>query len=341
MHPARPVPLLTVVIPVHCEAEGLRPNVRTLLSVLETDAAGFRLELILVNDGSRDHSLAVMEELREERSDVIGIVNLVRNFGQVPAIFAGLARARGDCVAVISADLQDPPEMIPAMFERWRQGARTVLAVRAARDDAWPARFTSWIFYSAMRRYALKRLPRGGFDFFLIDRGVVARMLSNPEPNGFLQGQVLYASGSIVELPYRRRQRQYGVSGWPFGKKLKYFIDGFIAYTFTPIRLISLIGILSFVAGIAISAVLVIQRVFYGTRAQGWTSIMIAMLLLHGLEMFMIGIVGEYTWRTLDQARSRSLYLVDYEKPAEIAEPQRNAIGGAGTSTPAGGSEWR
>jgi len=311
-----PLPLLSVVLPVYNEEAGLRANVQTLMAVLDRHALEFRFELILVNDGSRDGSLALMEELRAERPEAIGVINLLRNFGQVPAIFAGMEAARGECVCVISADLQDPPEMILTLFRHWARGANTILAVRADREDSWPARWASRLFYGAMRHYALGGLPSGGFDFFLLDQSVVERLLENPETNGFLQGQILQASGSTVEIPYKRKQRTAGASGWPFLKKLKYLIDGFTAYSFTPIRLISLIGVLSFLAGVAISIGLGAQRVFFGTRAPGWSSIMIAMFLLHGVEMFMIGVLGEYIWRALDQVRGRPLYIVDYEKSA-------------------------
>jgi len=308
------MPKLSVVVPVYREAIALRKNVHTLRAVLDEHRQAFDYEIILVNDGSPDASLEVMEKLRDEAPDSTGIISFVRNFGQVAAIFAGLARASGDCVSVISDDLQDPPELIPVMFEKWRAGAKTVLAVRSGREDGWTARVPSRIFYGAMRRYSLPRLPTAGFDFFLLDRQVVQHMLMNPESNGFLQGQILYVSGPAVEIPYVRRKRATGQSGWTLFKKVKYFIDGFIGYTFAPIRLISLLGIVLFSVGIALSGLLVLQRIFWGTGSQGWTSIMIAMLLLHGLEMLMIGVIGEYLWRTLDQARRRAPYVVDYEK---------------------------
>ncbi|MFB3778594.1 MAG: glycosyltransferase family 2 protein [Bryobacteraceae bacterium] len=305
---------LSVVMPVYREAAALRQNVHTLRAALDEHKGSFDYEVILVNDGSPDESLEVMEQLRLEAPDSTGVISLVRNFGQVAAIFAGLHRVSGDCVAVISADLQDPPELIPQMFEKWRAGAKTVLAVRGDREDAWTASVPSRIFYGAMRRYALRTLPATGFDFFLLDRSVVEHMLLNPESNGFLQGQILYVSGPAVELPYTRRRRTSGRSGWSLFKKIKYFIDGFIAYTYAPIRLISLLGIALFGAGIAVSILLVLQRIFWGTGSQGWTSIMVAMLLLHGLEMLMIGVIGEYVWRTLDQARKRAPFVIDYEK---------------------------
>lgn len=310
-------PKLSVVVPVYREAAGIRKNFHTLKGVLDMHAGDFSYELILVNDGSPDNSLEILEEIHREYPAITGLVSFTRNFGQVPAIYAGLRACTGDCVAVISADLQDPPELIPAMFRQWRGGHKTVLAVRGSRHDSLSVRASSRIFYRLMKAYALPTLPATGFDFFLADRSVIERMLVRPEPNGFLQGHVLYNSGPVCEVRYIRRQRDLGQSGWSFGKKLKYFLDGFVAYSFTPIRLIAAMGLLVFFTGIVASIGLVVQRIWFGTHAAGWSSIMIAMLLLHGTEMLMIGVVGEYLWRALDQARDRPLYIVDYEKRPE------------------------
>jgi dolichol-phosphate mannosyltransferase len=306
---------LSVVVPVYREAASLRANVMEVRSVLEQHSAEFSYEIILVNDGSPDDSLAIIESLHHEFPHEIGVVNFARTFGQVAAIFAGLRASTGDCAAVISADLQDPPELIPEMFRRWKSGASTVLAVRQSREDSAANSVPSRIFYGLMKAYALPTLPAKGFDFFLAGRTVIDRMLARPEPNGFLQGQVLYASGRIEQIRYTRRRRMAGQSGWGFYKKVKYFLDGFIAYSFSPIRLISVMGIVLFVLGVFASIAFVIQRVFFGTGSPGWTSVMVAIVLLQGLQMLMLGVLGEYLWRTLDQARNRPIYFVDYEKP--------------------------
>jgi polyisoprenyl-phosphate glycosyltransferase len=311
------MPKLSVIVPVFRESEGLRRNFLALAAALDSHPGEFSYELLFVNDGSPDNSLEILEAIHSEYPTVTGVVNLSRNFGQVAAIFAGLRVCTGDCAAVISADLQDPPDLIPKMFERWREGYKTVLAIRRNREDSVAASLSSRVFYGLMRAYALPNLPATGFDFFLADRAVIDRMLIRPEPNGFLQGQLLSASGAVFEIPYTRGERKFGRSGWPFGKKVKYFLDGFVAYSFTPIRLIALLGLFLFLLGIAASIGLVIQRIWFGTHSAGWSSIMIAMMLLHGTEMLMIAVVGEYLWRTLEQARDRPLYIVDYQKLPE------------------------
>lgn len=316
------MPKLSVVIPVYQDEFSIRKNFLALKAALEKPSGLYEFEIILVNDGSRDNSILVLEQLHSEFPACTGVVNLARNFGQVGAILAGLARCTGDCVAVISSDLQDPPELIPEMFRHWLAGNKTVIGVRESREDSSFSKITSRLFYRLMQRYAIAGIPASGFDFFLLDRTVADRLLNSPERNGFLQGQILAASGKVTQVPYRRRARESGTSGWTLFRKLKYFVDGFVAYSFVPIRMITLLGILAFLSAILLSAGLVAQRLVFGSEAPGWSSIMIALLILHGLELLAIGIVGEYVWRALDQVRPRPVYLIDYFKPP-VAEVDR------------------
>jgi len=315
------MPKLSVVVPVYREAASIRQNFATIKATLDDHREEFCYEVILVNDGSPDDSLAMLESIHREHPTTTGIVSLIRNFGQLAAVLAGLQASSGDCVAVISADLQDPPELIPAMFRKWREGLKTVVAVRGARHDPLAVRVPSRAFYFLMRKLALPTIPATGFDFFLIDRTVKERLLARPESNGFLQGEILYVSGPVHEIVYTRREREVGQSGWSWGKKIKYFVDGFVGYSFAPIRLITLAGIGLFCVGILASVGLVVQRLLFGTGQVGWTSIMIMMLLLHGTEMLMIGVLGEYLWRTLDQARGRPLFIIDWQKPPIGVDP--------------------
>lgn len=305
---------LSVVVPVYRDEQSIRRTFLSLKDALDQPAHSFDFEIILVNDGSPDNSLLALEEIHRDFPAIAGIVTLKRNFGQVAAILAGFACSSGDCVAVISSDLQDPPELIATMFDLWRKGNQTVLAVRDGREDPLLDRLMSSIFYRLMKHYGLATLPEEGFDFFLLDRSVVDTVLATPERNAFLQGQILSASGTFAQVRYLRRGRTAGRSGWTFGKKLKYFIDAFTAYSFAPIRFIAGLGVLLFTAGVLSSIALIVQRVVYGTRSVGWSSIMIGMLLLHGTEMLMLAVIGEYLWRTLDQVRDRPPYLIDYRK---------------------------
>jgi dolichol-phosphate mannosyltransferase len=313
---------LSVVIPVYQDELSIAQNFLTLKAELDRASDLFSYEIILVNDGSRDNSILVLEQLYSEYPGCVGVVNLTRNFGQVAAITAGLGRCTGDCAAVISSDLQDPPELIPQMFKLWMNGAKTVLGVRESREDSAFNRFASRLFYRLMRSYAVPTIPAGGFDFFLLDRAVVGRVINASERNGFLQGQILAASGVIAQISYRRRARQIGKSSWTLVGKIKYLVDGFVAYSFVPIRFITVLGIVAFLLAILFSIGLVVQRLVWGTEAPGWSSIMIALLILHGFELLAIGVIGEYVWRALDQVRPRPIYLIDYFKPP-LAEVER------------------
>jgi dolichol-phosphate mannosyltransferase len=306
---------LSVVIPVYQDELSIAQNFLTLKAALDAASDLFSYEVILVNDGSRDNSILVLEQIYSEYPASVGVVNLTRNFGQVAAISAGLDRCNGACAAVISSDLQDPPELIPQMFKLWMNGAKTVIGVREARDDSGFSRLTSRLFYRLMQRYAVSGIPASGFDFFLLDRAVIERLLNSTERNGFLQGQILAASSVIAQIPYKRRPRQIGTSSWTLVGKIKYFVDGFVAYSFVPIRFITLLGIVAFLGALLFSMALVVQRLAWGTEAPGWSSIMIALLILHGFELLAIGVIGEYVWRALDQVRPRPIYLIDYFKP--------------------------
>ncbi|HEX4165301.1 MAG TPA: glycosyltransferase family 2 protein [Bryobacteraceae bacterium] len=309
------MPKLSIVIPAYQDEFSIHANFLSLKSELDLHVHLFSYEIILVNDGSPDNTILALEEIHNEFPGLVGVVNLTRNFGQVAAIYAGLGRCTGDCAVVISSDLQDPPELIAHMFRCWLNGAKTVIGVRESREDSSFSKITSRLFYRLMQRYALPSIPTSGFDFFLIDRSVLARLLNSTEQNGFLQGQILSASSKVVQLPYKRRARKLGKSGWTPLRKLKYFVDGFVAYSFVPIRSIALLGLLVFVLAVLLSFALVLQRLLFGTEAPGWSSVMIALLVLHGFELLAIGIVGEYVWRALDQVRPRPLYSVDYFKP--------------------------
>jgi glycosyltransferase involved in cell wall biosynthesis len=305
---------LSVVVPVYRDELIIEQTFETLKRTLDEHSLSFTYEIILVNDGSPDKSLDAIERLQQKYPDLAGVVNLVRNFGQVPAILAGFEVAAGDCIAAISSDLQDPPELIPQFFAEWEKGADAVIGTRETREDPLPVVITSRMFYWSMRKYALPGLPMTGFDFFLVDRRVGDRMLANQERNAFLQGMILQSSARVKEIPYHRRPRTVGTSGWTTFKRVKYFVDGFVGYSFMPIRLITVLGIAMFFFGIVMSAAIVFQTLFFGTRALGWSSIIISLLLLHGIEMLILGILGEYLWRALDQVRARPVYLIDWRK---------------------------
>ena len=227
--------LLSIVVPVYFNAMNLPDTIPQLLS-LESQAHGLTLELVFVDDGSGDDSLAVLRSFQAQHPERIRIVKLTRNFGSMAAILAGLTVARGDCVGMIAADLQDPPELFLDMLAHWRAGSKAVFAVRTDREDSASQRLFARAYYSLIRRFALRDYPAGGFDFFLVDRQVVRDMVRIGEKNTNLMSLIFWLGYRPVMLPYVRRAREKGKSRWTLAKKIKLFIDSFVAFSYVPIR---------------------------------------------------------------------------------------------------------
>lgn len=311
---------ISIVIPVFQNELNIAPTYQAVKAELEK-ADLFEFEIVFVNDGSTDNSWQELVKVYNADPERITLINLLRNFGQVPALLAGFANATGDCVIAMSADLQDPPGVILKMIEEWDRGHKLVVATRETRRDGYMNKFSSQLFYRLMRKFAIPNMPVGGYDFFLIDRSIVHLLLEMDERNLFLQGQILWMGHPPKLIMYERRKRELGKSQWSLSRKIKYFIDGFVAYSFFPIRLVSVVGIGMFFLGIILSVIIAIQTLMFGTKSVGWSSIMVALLMLNGLQMMMIGVVGEYLWRNFDETRKRPLYLIEN---ILTREPQRS-----------------
>ncbi len=310
---------ISIVIPVYQNELNISPTYEALTSELEK-AGRFDFEIVFVNDGSTDNSWEELLKVHRADEQRVTLVNLLRNFGQVPALLAGFANATGDCVVAMSADLQDPPSVVLEMAEEWDRGHKLVVATRESRRDGFVNKLSSKVFYRMMRKFALPNMPLGGYDFFLIDRSIVELLLKMDERNRFLQGQILWLGHRPKLIHYERRKRELGKSQWSLSRKIKYFIDGFVAYSFFPIRLVSVAGVAVFFVGLILSVIIAVQTILFGTKAVGWSSLMVALLTLNGLQMMMIGIMGEYLWRNFDETRKRPLYLVEQVSKSKQAE---------------------
>ena len=326
----RDAPLVSIVIPVYFNEENLPITWRALEAALEKLPQGHHWEAIFIDDGSADASYQRLAEIFEAAPDHVRVVKLTRNFGQTAAILAGLREVRGDCAIVMSADLQDPPELIPEMVRRWGQGAcKIVLAVRENREDGVLTRLASRLFYRLMRRFALPAMPEGGFDFFLVDRRVVELVNQIDEKNTFLQGQILWTGFEPELIPYTRRRREIGRSRWTLSAKAKYFIDGFVTYTVSPIRLITLLGLTVSVLSFGYASLIFFARLLFGHPIEGWAPLMISILMLAGVHLVMLGIIGEYLWRNYHETRKLPNFVVENvladpeQAPPPEAEPRR------------------
>ena len=302
---------LSAVFPVYYNAGSLRKTYEAVSRVLEAHGSVTSYECIFVDDGSGDNSLEELLELHSEHPQTVKVVELARNFGQVPALQAGSVLADGDLILNMSADLQDPPELISQMLDvHLSKGVDIVVGTRSSRDESVVRRGTSAIFYWLLRKLSFPNMPKGGFDFILFSRRVRDAILSHYEVNSFWQGKILWSGYPIHFLSYHRRVREVGESRWTLGKKIKYLIDGVLAYSYFPLRAMTVTGLLTFVGGLLYSTWIVFEYLFHHMPFKGWAPIMILILLLGGLQMLFLGIIGEYLWRTLDQVRQRPLYLI-------------------------------
>lgn len=310
------MPTLSIVVPVYFNEPNLDETIPQLLA-LEEALPGHAVELVLVDDGSADRSLEILLQWRDREPGRIQVLSLSRNFGSMAAILAGLGVASGDCVGMIAADLQDPPELFVQMARQWASGAKVVLAVRADREESPIQKLFSNAYYALMRRFALPGYPAGGFDFFLADRQVVAEVVRIGEKNTNVMSLLYWLGFSPVMIPYVRRARRKGRSRWTFAKKVKLFIDSFVAFSYAPIRALSLFGGVVAIAAFAYAAFVFVSWLTRGISVPGFASIIILLAFTAGVQMVMLGILGEYLWRALDETRRRPPFVVDRHWPAD------------------------
>jgi polyisoprenyl-phosphate glycosyltransferase len=303
--------LVSIIVPVYHNAASL-PDLLQRFQDLAGRNAGDQFEFLFVDDGSKDDSFAVLQTLADAEPRV-RIVKLSRNFGSNAALMAGLDQARGDAAAVIAADLQDPPELIHDMLAAWRGGRKVVLAARETRDDPGLTSLLADLFYTAFRQFAIKTMPKRGFDFFLVDRQVRQLIGQIQESNAYLMGLILWLGFDPAVIHYHRqaREKRYGTSMWNFTRKVKYFIDGFVAFSYMPVRVASMMGIGLATVGILYACAVVLLRLIWGVPTDGWASLMVVLLVVSGAQMVMTGVLGEYLWRNLDETRKRPRFIIE------------------------------
>ncbi len=308
--------LLTVVTPAFNEARNLPELYKELCRVL--GGLPLRWEWVVVDDHSHDETLAAVAELSRQDARVRGI-RFARNFGAHTAIACGLHQARGDCAVILAADMQDPPEVIPELLAKWQEGAQVVWAARGRREGEKASTMGfSRAYYAIMRHIVgMKEMPSLGADFFLLDRRVLDAFRAFQESNVSILALITWMGFRQATVFYTKEARLHGSSGWTLEKKLKLAVDSITSFTYLPIRLMSYLGFLLAVAGFAY-ALFVITHALTGTPAQGWSSLMVVVLLIGGVQMLMLGILGEYVWRALDESRRRPRYLIEetVERPA-------------------------
>jgi len=300
----------SIVVPVYFNELNLPKTIPRLLD-LQEKLPDIELEIIFVDDGSGDKSLEILLDFQKKTPHIIKIVKLTRNFGALNAIHAGLSVASGDCVGAISADLQDPPELLVDMIKKWEQGNRAIFAIRKDRKDPLLSKIAAKIFYKLLRKFALPDYPPGGFDFFVIDRYIVEHIKTINEKNSSLMNLIFWLGFDYVAIPYVREKRQEGKSRWTFSKKIKLVIDSFIGFSYMPIKLLPILGSIFALGSFIYGLMAIINWVNGKIPIEGWTTTIVIVTFIGGVQMIMLGVLGEYLWRTLDETRRRPPYIID------------------------------
>lgn len=299
--------LVSIVVPSYNEEENVQPFYHAISEVMSH--THYDWEIIFVNDGSRDRTVAAVEALRQQDKRV-KLISLSRNFGSYSAISAGLLYAAGDGIVVISCDLQDPPELIQQFIERWEGGADIVWGVRASRVDPGLKSIYANTFYWILRRFIWPDFPQGGMDYGLFDRRIIELYNALPIRNT-IPFLAIYDLGFRQEqIPYHRQERQRGYSKWTFFRRIKAAIDVMLDFSYFPIRLVSTLGftiaLLSFLYGTFVA----INRILFDIGGSGWPSTIVITAFIGGVQLIVLGMLGEYLWRVAEQVRQRPRFII-------------------------------
>ena len=301
--------LISIVVPCYNEEEVISVTIDRLLSV----SSGFencRTEIICVDDGSQDRTLQILEGLAEKH-DAVRVLSFARNFGHQIAVTAGIDAAVGDAVVLIDADLQDPPEVIPEMIAKWREGFDVVYGTRSEREGESAFKLsTARAFYRVLNGLSEVPIPLDTGDFRLMSRPVVDTLKNMPERDRFVRGMVSWVGFEQTAIEYRRAKRHAGVSKYPLRKMIMFAADGIISFSTVPLRLAITLGVMfAFFAVLGIFYAL-FMRIFTDNFVEGWTALMIAVLLIGGVQLVCLGILGEYTGKIYREVKRRPLYIV-------------------------------
>ena len=298
-------------MPVYYNENNLRPLYADIKEKI-IDRIDYEYEIVMVNDGSRDGSFAVMKELAGQDSNV-KIYSLSRNFGSHAAVLCGLSKCTGDCAVIKAADLQEPTEMLLDMVDSWKQGNNVVLAMREGREESMSQIGFANLYYWMVRKMALPNMPKAGFDIFLIDRKVIEVLMAFDERNSALTGQILWSGFKTGTIYYTRKAREIGTSKWTLKKKIRLVTDTLFSFSTVPIKLVTMAGGISFFAASVWALVVLWTKFVGGIPVGGWASLFILQLLSFGIIMMSIGILGEYMWRVFDASRNRPPYIIEHD----------------------------
>jgi polyisoprenyl-phosphate glycosyltransferase len=318
-------PELSIVIPVFNE-EAVLPALWERLCAFADGLSPLATEIILVDDHSCDRSPELLREFCQ-RDSRFRYARLAKNSGSHVAILAGLAQARGACAVFLAADLQDPPELILQMLDLWRAGHHVVWAVREERQGVSRIDlFLANLFYRLLNLLGEVNLPPRGSDFALLDRKAIDALLQSAGSDPSIGGEIARLGFSATQIVYTKERRAAGASKWTLKKKLKAFADAFVSFSYAPLRAMSYLGMACSLLGFAYALLVIVVRLRTRTPVQGWASLIIVVLVLGGVQMMMLGVLGEYLWRTLEAARHRPTYFFEETSETDVsfeAKPEK------------------
>ena len=302
---------ISIVVPMYYEEEVANECYKRLKEVL-TGIKNYEYEMIFVNDGSKDKTLPLLEEIAKNDKNV-KVISFSRNFGHQAAVTAGLKEVTGDAIVIIDADLQDPPETIPDMLKLWEEGNEVIYGKRKTREGESAFKLlTAKMFYKTLNLLSDVEIPKDTGDFRLVDRKVVDTINQMPEHNKFLRGLFSWVGYNQIAYEYERKERYAGKTKYPLKKMLKLASDGIISFSSKPLKLVGIIGIISIVISIMILIYAVISYIFkLNQLSAGWTSIMITVTFFAGIQLMSIWIISEYIGRIYDETKNRPQYIID------------------------------
>lgn len=296
---------ISAVVPIYNEEESLRECNNRLLNVLDNIQSDY--EIIYVNDGSKDTSLTILKELAKNNKK-IKVLSFSRNFGHQAAVSAGIEHSKGDCVVLIDGDLQDPPELINDMISKWNEGFDVVYGKRSKRNgETWFKKISAKMFYRTINQVSDIDIPKDTGDFRLMDRRVVDAFLKMPEKNRFIRGMVSWVGFNQVAIEYERDKRYAGITKYPIKKMINFAKDGIVSFSKKPLKFITQAGL----CFISLSIIMLMtMSIVIGFKGYEWLLIINSIMFFSGIQMFSLGIIGEYIGRIYDEAKDRPLYIV-------------------------------
>lgn len=300
-------PLVTILIPFFNEAENVNFLTESLSNYLRAQDR-FNAEVIFINDGSNDDSVRLFQNQKNLNAKII---SLSKNYGSHAALRAGIQNASGEYIVFMYADLQDPLELIDKLLSECLKGNEIAWAVRNSTVNSWAERKFSQAYSALMRKYAIPSYPEKGFDIVMFSRKIQQNLNSNIEANSSIFLQILTLGYKQTTIGYDKQGRIQGKSKWTYSKKVKLLVDSFVAFSFAPIRFVTIIGFLLFIIGILWTIYVVMRKVLVGDMMQGWPTLIAILFLGFGITNISLGIIAEYLWRTLDASRKRPVFIID------------------------------